>query len=104
MRGETGELPRDGVYLQMVEEHRPNVLFHQAPFRGIRTRTHMYSVLNGAPWLLFDLESDPYQQTNLVRSEAHASLRQRFHARLQEIAVDSADSYTFGDPDRPVAL
>ena len=104
MRGETGELPRDGVYLQMVEEHRPNVLFHQAPFRGIRTRTHMYSVLNGAPWLLFDLESDPYQQTNLVRSEAHASLRQRFHARLQEIAVGSADSYTFGDPDRPLAL
>ncbi len=102
LRGENDRLSRDGIYLELVEEHRPSMVFHNAPYRGIRTRTHLYAVLKGSPWLLFDLVEDPYQQQNLVRSETHASLRRQLHARLTQMAQDAADSYTFGDPDVPL--
>ena len=103
LRGKIECLDRDGVYLEMVEEHRPGMVFYRAPYRGIRTRTHLYAVLGGAPWLLFDLQADPYQQSNLVRLPEHAALRRRLHARLQQMATGADDSYPFGDPDLPVA-
>jgi arylsulfatase A-like enzyme len=103
LRGDIDQLPRDGVYLEMVEEHRPPMVFYKAPYRGIRTRTHLYAVLNGAPWLLFDLTTDPYQQDNLVRSEEHAPLRRELHTRLVQMAEETDDSYVFGDPDQPVS-
>ena len=35
-------------------------------YRGLRTRTHTYVRTLEGPWLLYDLETDPYQMSNIV--------------------------------------
>ncbi len=47
---------------------------HEAPlvpwpgWRGVRTARHLYARQQNRPWLLFDLEHDPWQRRNLVDS------------------------------------
>jgi len=52
---------------------------------GIRTPTHAYGVniaKDLAPWGLYDLTTDPYQQQDLIAAPATAELRADLHARL----------------------
>jgi arylsulfatase A-like enzyme len=93
MRGETAELPRDAVYLELVEEHRPPMVFYRNPWRGLRTRRYKYTTLSGRPWQLFDLEADPYEMENLVASPDHAQLVERLHGRLADMVRETGDSY-----------
>ena len=93
LRGEIAELDRDAVYLELVEEHRPGMIFYRSPWRGVRTRQYKYVTLSGRPWLLFDLEADPYETRNLVASAEHAGLLRRLHERLGELARETDDSY-----------
>ena len=94
--GET-TLPRRGVYLEFVEEHRPHALFYRTPWRGIRTRRYTYTVLKGKPWQLFDLQEDPYQMENRIARPELVELRRELHAELKRLAVATQDSYTFED-------
>ncbi len=51
-------------------------------YRGVRTARYTYvRDLNG-PWLLFDNQADPYQQTNLLGQTAYASLQAELDALL----------------------
>lgn len=51
-------------------------------YRGVRTARYTYvRDLNG-PWLLFDNQADPYQQTNLIGQPSHASLQAELDALL----------------------
>jgi hypothetical protein len=52
-------------------------------WRGVRTATRKL-VLNddGTPWLFFDLERDPLEQTNLVGEPARAGEIANLAARL----------------------
>lgn len=51
-------------------------------YRGVRTLRYTYvRDLNG-PWLLFDNQSDPYQQDNLVGQPQHAKLQADLDALL----------------------
>lgn len=84
-------LPREGVYIEFVEEDRPSMVFFGMTWRGLRTRTHKYTVLDGKPWQLFDLLRDPYEQKNLVASPEHAELRRRLHAELRRVAAATND-------------
>lgn len=52
------------------------------PWRGVRTKTHTYIEDEDGPWLLYDNEADPYQQTNLIDGPDAAELRDRLHAEL----------------------
>jgi arylsulfatase A-like enzyme len=45
------------------------------PWRGVRTANTMYARTENGPWLLYDLDADPYEQANLVDDPAHAALR-----------------------------
>ncbi len=64
------------------------------PWRGVRTKTHTYVEDEDGPWLLYDNESDPYQQTNLIDRPDTADLREELHAELvawmKEIGDDGA--------------
>ena len=76
-------LGRDAVFLEYVEEHRDS---HKSipPWRAIRTERYCYSITTEGPWMLFDLEDDPYEQKNLVNDPETASSRSELHERLME--------------------
>ncbi len=65
--------------------------------RGIRTRQHTYvRDLNG-PWLLFDNESDPYQQRNLCNERDHQEVQGRLDSLLTRILAERKDAFEPGD-------
>lgn len=62
-------------------------------YRGIRTRRYTYvRDLNG-PWLLFDDETDPYQQTNLVGRPEAAQLQAQLDATLKRKLAEAHDEF-----------
>jgi choline-sulfatase len=76
-------LSRDAVFLEYVEEHRDS---HKSipPWRAIRTERYCYSITGEGPWMLFDLEDDPYEQHNVVDDPATAGVRRELHERLMD--------------------
>jgi len=91
IRGERAAPPRDGVYLEFVEEDRPKMPLFANTWRGFRTERYKYTVLDGKPWHLFDLREDPYELHNLVTEPACRSLRDRLHEALRRRAEETAD-------------
>lgn len=53
-------------------------------WRGVVTKSHTYARLRDEPWILYDDETDPFQQENLVRKTEHEETRQQLEDRLQE--------------------
>lgn len=85
--GTTDNLGRDGVFLEFVREDRPDFKGFHAPWRGYVTERYKYAALeleNGdvKPWMLFDLEKDPFEQNNLCDDPQFEDLRRQMHARL----------------------
>jgi arylsulfatase A-like enzyme len=52
------------------------------PWRGVRTHRYMYARTQAGPWLLYDLQEDPFELRNLVNDAAHDSVRKTMDARL----------------------
>jgi len=66
-------------------------------YRGIRTRRHTYvRDLNG-PWLLYDNEADPCQQTNLCGRAEHEGLQERLDKRLVQVLEEYGDQFEPGE-------
>ncbi len=65
-------------------------------FRGLRTRRYTYvRALNG-PWLLYDNQADPYQQTNLVGNPDCADLQKTLDAQLDKMLAARNDKFLPG--------
>ncbi len=98
--GNRSRLDREGVLLESVQEFRKPGAFFNRPFRAIRTRTHMYSVLVGkdgpGPWQLFDLEKDPLQSRNLIADEACRNVAYRLHQELRKLLEETEDHFNPG--------
>jgi arylsulfatase A-like enzyme len=96
-RGEVDRLDRDGVLLEFVGELRPNIVFHDKTWRGIRTHRYKYTVLGdahgGEPWQFFDLETDPYEQANLVDDPRYAQEIRHHHELLRARMAETYDHY-----------
>jgi len=97
VRGESQGLEREGVMLEFVAELRPNIVFHEETWRGIRTRRYKYTVLGdahgGKPWQFFDLDDDPYELTNLIDDPAYSEEIRRHHQLLRARMVQTYDHY-----------
>ncbi len=66
-----------------------------AGWRGVRTDRYMYARYIDKPWVLFDLEADPYQRKNLIGDEsAQAFVIPRLEARIQEYMQSTGDSWS----------
>jgi arylsulfatase A-like enzyme len=64
--------------------------------RGVRTKRYTYvRDLNG-PWLLYDNETDPYQQTNLCNREDHAEVQGNCDRILKELMTKTNDEFLTG--------
>jgi arylsulfatase A-like enzyme len=106
IRGEAGGLDREGVLLEFVAEMRPNIVFHDQTWRGVRTSRYKYTVLGdahgGKPWQFFDLHSDPYELHNLVDDPDSEPIVAQHHRLLRDLLVAGYDHYVlapaFGCP------
>ena len=88
----------DSAYLQAVV---PTGYAHtmDRPWRGIVTRDNWkYVALEGQPWLLFNLNEDPYEQANHAHNSLYHAERRRLQARLGEWIDHTGDSFLLPEP------
>lgn len=86
------EVP-DSAYLQSVipTGHGNSI---DRPYRGLVTRDGWkYVALEGQPWMLHNLNEDPYEQANLAFNSAFRTERKRLHDRLAQWVADTDDVF-----------
>lgn len=66
----------------------------EGAWRGVRTKRHMYACFENKPWVLYDLDKDPYQQRNLASDTASGSIRRGLDAQLQSWMKRTGDSWS----------
>ncbi|MBI4875136.1 MAG: sulfatase [Acidobacteria bacterium] len=64
-------------------------------WRGVRTRRHMYARFRNKPWVLYDLDRDPYQMDNLAGDPAAASLVKEMDQRIEAWMRRTGDSWDY---------
>jgi arylsulfatase A-like enzyme len=65
-------------------------------YRGLRTRRYTYVRDLKGPWLLYDNQADPYQQTNLVNQPDQADLQKTLDERLNQMLAARKDKFLPG--------
>jgi phage protein U len=64
------------------------------PWRGVITADGWkYVALEGQPWLLFNLNEDPYEQANHAHNTRYAAERRRLNERLRQWVADTGDTF-----------
>lgn len=66
-------------------------------YRGLRTHTHTYVRDLQGPWLLFDNQKDPCQQTNLCNLPEHAALQKELDSLLTAKLRERGDEFLPGE-------
>ncbi len=98
----TGQRPSDAegpeaVYLQQYEpRHWTDV---PEAWRGVRTKRYTYARFEEEPWVLFDIENDPYEMNNLAEDPAYADLRARFDAMIAAEMARTGDDWSLNRPE-----
>lgn len=77
--GQSQPLP-DAAFFQIFGPFEGDETAHS--WRGIRTDRYMYAREKTRPWVLYDLQKDPYQQTNLVGDPEYSRLQAEMDRRL----------------------
>ncbi|MEM7537638.1 MAG: sulfatase [Chloroflexota bacterium] len=93
------EIPNepDSAYLQLVVPtgHGNST---DRPWRGLVTRDGWkYVALEGQPWMLHNLNEDPYEQANLAYNTAFGVERRRLQDRLAAWIADTGDAFQLPD-------
>ena len=84
----------DSAYLQNVipTGHFDSV---NTPYRGVVTKDGWKFVsFENQPWLLFNLNEDPYEQRNVAFDNRYAAERKKLTARLAQWVADSGDRFS----------
>jgi arylsulfatase A-like enzyme len=66
-----------------------------AGWRGVRTARYMYARYENEPWVLYDLEQDPYELKNLANDPAAEAIRAELQGKLEEWMRKTGDSWSF---------
>jgi arylsulfatase A-like enzyme len=64
-------------------------------WRAIRTERYLYARTETGPWLLYDLEKDPYEMRNLVNDDGSGSILRELDAKLLENLKQVGDAWSF---------
>lgn len=83
----------DSAFIQSVipTGHADSV---DRPWRGVVTMDGWkYVVLEGQPWLMFNLNEDPYELANLALNTHYRSERRRLQDRLAQWIADTGDAF-----------
>ncbi len=92
LQGSVADEP-DSAFLQLVVPtgHGDSV---DRPWRGLVTRDGWkYVALEGQPWLLFNLDEDPYERVNLAHNTRYTTERRRLQDRLAAWIADTGDRF-----------
>ncbi|MHC5059200.1 MAG: sulfatase/phosphatase domain-containing protein, partial [Planctomycetota bacterium] len=90
--GPAAEEP-DSAYIQAVVPtmHGDSV---DRPWRGVVTRDGWkYVCLERQPWLMFNLDEDPYELANLAHNTRFEAQRKRLQERLARWIADTGDEF-----------
>lgn len=91
----SGETP-DSAFLQLVD---PGFKYgfasdRERPWRGVVTVDgYKYAVLEGQPWVLYNLNEDPYELANHALDGRYKAKRRRLQDRLRAWISDTGDSF-----------
>lgn len=86
----------DSAYLQLVD---PGFVYgfavdRERPWRGVVTADGWkYAVFERQPWLLYNLNEDPYELANLAHDGRFRTERARLHDRLAAWMADTGDTF-----------
>jgi arylsulfatase A-like enzyme len=64
-------------------------------WRGVRTGRHMYARFESQPWVLYDLESDPYEMRNLAEEPGAETVVRDMEKRLAAWMARTGDSWKY---------
>jgi arylsulfatase A-like enzyme len=64
-------------------------------WRGVRTSRYMYARFESRPWVLYDLDKDPYEQKNLVEEPGARALMAEMEKRLKGWMERTGDSWKY---------
>jgi arylsulfatase A-like enzyme len=84
----------DSAFLQQVVPtgHGHSI---NAPYRGVVTRDGWkYCCFEGMPWLMFNLNEDPFEQVNLAHNNAFRAERKKLADRVRQWIADTGDKFT----------
>ncbi|MEO7653402.1 MAG: sulfatase [Bryobacteraceae bacterium] len=62
-------------------------------WRGVRTKKCMYARYESKPWVLYDLEKDPFEMKNLAGDPAAAAIQKQMEAKLEAWMKKTGDSW-----------
>ena len=83
----------DSAFLQLVIPTRHGDSVDRA-WRGVVTRDGWkYVALESQPWLMFNLNEDPYEQANLAHNTKFGRERRKLQDRLAGWINDTGDSF-----------
>jgi arylsulfatase A-like enzyme len=85
------------VFGTWARKSQTDPLLHAREARGVRTVKHLYVEDLSGPWLLYDMEADPFQQRNLVDSPQHAMVQSALRAKLLERRRACGDEFLSGE-------
>ncbi len=63
------------------------------PWRGLRNAEHKYATFHDRPWLLYDLQNDPYESNNLVDDPKYHNLIRLMHGTIKQHMEDTGDRW-----------
>ena len=91
-----GNPEREDVYLELVDEYRQSSdRLIRVPWRALRSERYLFAATPLRPWMLFDMQEDPYQMNNLVDTPEHASLLEQMVHRLAQRVKETEDIFPF---------
>lgn len=67
-------------------------------WKGIRTHRYLYARIKEQPWLLFDMDNDPYQKRNLIKETGHNSLIKELGTYLLDTMHRVGDAWYLRSP------
>ncbi len=90
--GQSQKLP-DSAYFQIFGPYDGDETTNG--WRGVRTNRYMYARSQQQPWVLYDLEKDPYELHNLAADPAAASVRDSMEKQLASWMKKTGDSWSY---------
>ena len=88
------------VYLQLCDPGYTTcfVVDRERPWRGVVTRDGWkYAVLEGQPWLMYNLNEDPYEMVNVAILGRAKAQRKRLQGILADWIERTGDSFQLPD-------
>jgi arylsulfatase A-like enzyme len=82
----------ESIFFQIFVENKADDI--PAPWRGVRTKTHLYARFEAEPWVLYDLRSDPYELHNREGDPKFEPVRAEMENRLSEFMSRTGDSWS----------